>query len=124
MRNLILFLAMSFAWHHFSTGQTTAIKGQLKDAYSNEAIPFANIIIYNTNTGTTSDENGQFELTNLTPGFVQLQISSLGYKTKITEQIMVTKNRTIPVSVELEPTTKEISEIKVTASNKLPTPRP
>ena len=116
MRNLILFLAMSFAWHHFSTGQTTAINGQLRDAYSNEAIPFANIIIYNTNTGTTSDENGQFELTNLTPGFVQLQISSLGYKTKITEQIMVTKNRTIPVSVELEPTTKEISEIKVTGA--------
>lgn len=113
MRHPFLYLVIALICHHASMAQTTAIRGQLRDAYSNEAIPFANIIIQNTNTGTTSDENGRFELGNLKAGFVQLQISSLGYKTKVTEQIMVSLYRITSVVVEMEPTAKEITEIQV-----------
>lgn len=38
------------------------IKGIVKDLISGEPIPYVNIWVENENIGTTSEENGQFQL--------------------------------------------------------------
>ena len=38
--------------------QNGIIKGKISDKISNEAIPFANVLVIGTDFGTTTDENG------------------------------------------------------------------
>jgi hypothetical protein len=60
--------------------QTGKINGKIFDDISNEPILFANVIIKGTNIGTTSDLDGNFSFSGVTPGFVTLQASFVGYE--------------------------------------------
>ncbi len=40
----------------------SSISGRVSDADTKEAVPFANVVVSNTTTGTTTDEAGQFKL--------------------------------------------------------------
>ena len=84
MKNILLSISLllTISTHTFS--QNGVLKGIIKDAFTNEPVPFANIVIANTTTGTTSDDLGKFEFTKLQPGFVQLQISSIGQQVGLT----------------------------------------
>src|SRR5690554_595208 len=75
------------------SAQTASLSGVVKDAYTNDLLPFTNIVVYQTTTGTTSNEEGRFVFENLSPGFVRLQVSSLGYEPLITEEIMLSAVR-------------------------------
>ncbi len=57
------------------------IKGIVKDSISGEPIPYVNIWVENENIGTTSEENGQFQL-NYNNYSKRIIFSSLGYETK------------------------------------------
>ena len=83
----LTFFLLLFLTGHAAFGQTATLRGMVKDAYSNEPLPFVNIVVQGTNTGTTSDENGEFLFENLDPGFIRLQLSFVGYENKVTEQI-------------------------------------
>jgi len=48
-----------------------------------EAIPFATVLVKNTTTGTSADENGYYELHHLSPGEYSIHVSSVGYKSLI-----------------------------------------
>ena len=107
-----LFLLMSTTLQ----SQTAVLSGIIKNAYSNEPLPFTNIIVYNTTNGTTSDEDGLFKFENLSPGFVRLQLSSIGYEPLITEQIMLSSVRPNYVEIALKPASTSLEEVKITAS--------
>ena len=92
------------------------VKGKITDSRSQEPVPFANIIIYGTNTGTTSDINGTFEIRDVPYGFIKLQISCVGYAPKVTEDIYVTKDRINFTEVRLDPSTQLLNEIEVRGS--------
>jgi hypothetical protein len=69
--------------------QVLEIKGKIVNAESN-SIAFANIIILDGTSssalkGTTSNENGYFQITNLKPGKYTLKISFLGYESQSIE---------------------------------------
>ena len=96
-----------------SLAQTGQIRGKVVDANNNEPVPFANILIYGTQTGTTSDFDGNFILTGLEPGFVKLQISFVGYKTKLSDDIMLSNNNVPYIEINLEPTDQQIEEVVV-----------
>ena len=57
------------------------VKGRVFDLASNEAIPFANVVVYGTTLGGATDEEGRFRLENVPPGLVRLEVSrvSVGY---------------------------------------------
>lgn len=77
MRCLItlLFLCSSLAAHAQST-----LYGIIRDSSTREPIPYANILIKGTVTGTSSDESGSFKLkTDSLP--VTLVITCIGYRT-------------------------------------------
>lgn len=57
------------------------IKGKITST-TGEGIPFVSITIENTYTGTTSNEQGQYELTAKTPGKYTVIFQSIGFKTK------------------------------------------
>ncbi len=54
-----------------------------------------------------------FILTGLEPGFVKLQISFVGYKTKLSDDIMLSNNNVPYIEINLEPTDQQIEEVVV-----------
>ncbi|ASB49931.1 TonB-dependent receptor [Alkalitalea saponilacus] len=109
-------LAFILAFSYSSAQQTTTLTGVIKDANTNELLPFTNIIIFNTTTGTSSNEDGRFEFTGLNVGFVRLQVSSLGYEPFISEEILLSAMRPNYVEIALTPTTTSLEEVRVVAS--------
>lgn len=65
-----------------SSQSTGSIAGVLTDQEMNgEPLPFANILIKGTTTGTTSDFDGLYEIDGLDPGDYTVVFSFLGYET-------------------------------------------
>ncbi len=65
--------------------QSYNINGVVIDSRSREPIAFATIAIFGTNRFTTSDSNGSFVFTNVTPGVYRLTASLLGYNQYISQ---------------------------------------
>lgn len=92
------------------------IEGRVYNAKNNEPVPFANIIIGDTQTGSVTNYDGEFKFTGVKPGFVKLEVSSVGYRTKVTESFMVTNAKPVYIEIALEEKTEEIEEVVVRAS--------
>ena len=60
-------------------GQKTVILGKITEAGTNLPIPYVNIVFKDTYTGTTSDLNGNYNLSSTKPTSV-VEISAVGYK--------------------------------------------
>ena len=96
--------------------QNPVLKGLVKDAYSNAPLPFVNMVVYNTTNGTATNINGEFEIEINNQEFVRLQLSYIGYKSLVTEEIMISKIRSNYIEIMMEPTTETLSEITVKSS--------
>jgi hypothetical protein len=92
------------------------IRGQVVDATSNEPVPFASVVIWNTTTGAMTDFDGNFLFTGVAPGFVEIRVSSVGYKTYISEAVMVTNSNEVNLTVPLEVTVVEVEDVVVRPS--------
>ena len=96
--------------------QSGTIKGRVVNQTNNEPIPFANIILYGTNIGSTSDLDGNFIFTGIDPGFVRLAVSSIGYEQKVTEDFQVTSAKTAYIEIALRETEVLLDEVEIKAS--------
>jgi len=105
MKNIItlmLFLAL------YNSYSQNSIEGSIKDANNLEAIVYASIYIPQLEKGTTSDENGNFIISNIPNGNYKIVISYVGYET-ISQTINIPQ--TTPLSITLKPTAIEMEEI-------------
>lgn len=96
--------------------QTGSLKGRVYDRNSNEPLPFTNLIIEGTTIGSTSDLDGNFMFTGLTPGFVKLIASSVGYEKFVTEEIMVTSAKTAFIDIAMLSTQIQLEDVEIKAS--------
>jgi len=91
-------------------------EGRVYNANNNEPVPFANVVIWGTTIGSVSDIDGNFLFTGIAPGYIELRISSIGFETYVSEQILVTNANKVFIEVPLNETTVSIEEITVKAS--------
>ena len=92
--------------------QSQDIKGSVKDAQTNEALPFANVFLNNTTRGTTTGPDGKFSLTSLSKGYAELVISYVGYQTQ-SMNILLKEDETLELNVLLKLEMKELQEIQI-----------
>ena len=92
------------------------LKGRVFDKQSNEPIPFANVIVFGTTIGTTSDVDGNFVFTGLNPGYIELRASAIGYNTYISEAILVTNSKAVYIDIPVEQSSVELEGVVVKAS--------
>ena len=62
------------------------ITGKVTDELTNEPIPFANIVIQNTSTGTITDIDGNFTLSDLKPG-----LNNMGLRRRSERNLMIVR---------------------------------
>lgn len=77
-RNHIILTLLFSVFSLFSFAQLTKIMGVVKDAETNQPIPFANVYFKNTTIGVSAGFEGEFSMEVDTPGDT-LVASSLGY---------------------------------------------
>ncbi|MCZ2281923.1 MAG: carboxypeptidase-like regulatory domain-containing protein, partial [Bacteroidales bacterium] len=98
----------------FATLNTYAqnrISGNIKDENSKENLPGVSIYIIDLKTGTSTDKDGNYQITNLKSGTYLLDISFIGYKSIIKQ---VTINKDTVIDFLLASTINELNEVIVT----------
>ncbi|WP_179334243.1 TonB-dependent receptor [Winogradskyella costae] len=114
MKHLFTLLVFSlFCLVGFS--QTGVVTGKVYDAEFNDLLPFANIVVKNTTTGTTSDFDGNYEL-ELDPGTYVLVYSFVGYQPKEITDIVIESNKEVTINVTLNPSSESLDEVVISTS--------
>ena len=96
--------------------QNGVVRGTVVDATTNEPLPFVNVVVMGTLTGTVSDIDGNFQLFNLNPGFIRLSASFIGFRDAISDEFQVTNANVANITIRMEESDQIIEEVTVTAS--------
>ena len=96
--------------------QTGSIQGRVYNEVNNNPIQGAAIVIENTIIGTTSDENGNYLIENLTPGNYTISASFLGFENGFYFDINVPTNKPITIDMPLLEKATDLDEIQLVTS--------
>lgn len=108
----LLILSMAMQAQNESTG---TIAGKLSDnEVPGQPLPFANVIIKETNKGTTSDFDGLFSLENIEPGTYTIEFSFIGYETLQIPNIEVVAGKVTEINTGLGASAAALDEVVIT----------
>jgi hypothetical protein len=96
--------------------QKATLKGKVVDAVSNEPLPFVNVLVSGTSSGSVTDFEGNFIITGLEPGFIRVEASFIGYRKAVSSEVEVSIAKTNTIEIRLEEQKEQIDEVTVTAS--------
>lgn len=104
----------------FAQNNKQNIRGVVSDKYSQMTLPGASIqiIINNLKKGCSSDVNGKYVLTNISPDRYEVSVSFLGYKDVIIPNVVVTSGKETILDIEMEENITNLAEVVVTANSK------
>lgn len=105
-----------FLFIHLLCAQAGIIKGTVTNPINNEPIGFASILIIDMEQGTTSDIDGNYEITNLEPGLYSVRASFVGYEEATVYEIQVFNNKPAVVDIKMSEAVSELAEVVVKAS--------
>jgi len=109
----ILYTILLFIFSISANAQSGSLKGKVTDASNNDPVPFANVVIVGTQIVSTTDIDGNFTFTGLEPGYINLDVSYIGYKEKISQDVLVSNNNIPFIEIKLEQSDLTISEVVV-----------
>ena len=101
-------LMVIFAFTSILNSQTFSVSGKISDRVTNKSLSFANIRLLNSNTGTSCNSEGAYEL-KLSEGDYRIVASYIGYKSD-TLELSLHEKRIVnfilsPISLQLEEVT-------------------
>lgn len=99
-----------------SLGQS--VRGFVYDE-DNQPIPFANIYFKFLATGTTSDGDGKYFYQFKDPGVIEIVVTAIGYKSKVTKIILNDRNEVIQ-NIWMETDVEQLSEVIVKSKGRDP----
>lgn len=95
---------------------TQTIRGTVIDRSSSAPLSYVSIGLLNIpQIGTTTDDNGQFILTDVPLGRHTLQATSVGYESNIFREILVTSAKEVYIEIPLTENVNELGEVVVHA---------
>jgi hypothetical protein len=116
MKKLLFIGLLLFGIDASLLAQQASIKGRVIEAQSNEPLPFVNVVVVGSTAGAVTDDNGNFQIIGLKPGFVRVQASFIGYHTALSPEIEVKNAKVASVEIRMEKRDTQLEEVKVTAS--------
>jgi len=90
------------------------VSGKVVEQTSSMTLPGATVLIEGTNTGVTTDINGEFYLPNIEPGQITLVVSFVGYSSKHVT-LNVTSGFNDAVTIVLSTETRTLESVIVSA---------
>src|SRR5262249_16875701 len=93
-----------------------SIRGTITDN-GKTALPQVNIILDKTNFHTTTNDRGEYLISNIRPGNYRLVISHIGYQS-VKRDIVVNNNETVEYSYALQASSVEIPSVEVYGDNR------
>ncbi|WP_029511436.1 SusC/RagA family TonB-linked outer membrane protein [Croceivirga radicis] len=100
---ILVFLCMG----HFLMAQSTTVTGTVLDFETQEPLPGVNVVIKNSNTGTTTDFDGKFVLANVNENDVLV----FSYISFVTKEVMYTGQTNL--AINLQPDVAALDEVVV-----------
>lgn len=88
------------------------LKGRVIDKESGEPLFNVNIYLSGTLWGTTSDENGYYEIRSIIPSDYEVVFSIIGYETQ-SKTVFIKQNRTVEINIGLRSKSYELENITV-----------
>lgn len=76
----VLLLVLGFLLQPAFAQAQASITGQVRDSVTHAPLPFASVFLANTSRGATTDAEGRYKLTGITPGHYELGVSYVGYR--------------------------------------------
>lgn len=110
--NKKLFIALVLWCVSLSAFPLGLIKGKVYDENSRQPLPGATIYIHEFEKGVVTDENGFFTMNDIPSTEINIEVSFLGYETKI-----IRTNQNDELNIGLKPSMVETPEVVVSASN-------
>jgi len=94
--------------------QYGSIKGKITTA-DNKPAEGVSVLLLNTVKSAVADNDGQFEIANITPGNYALVVSLVGYKDE-QQQVVVTSTQTATLNIQLKLSNSQLNEVVVVAN--------
>jgi hypothetical protein len=111
MRFLLPFCALFLlAFSGFGQGM---IRGKITNSVNNQPVAFANVLLVNTELGAITDEEGNYEISNVPPGLYTVRASYVGYKPSTAYDIQVALARPFQLDFSLTEEASELGEVVV-----------
>ena len=112
---IFLIFQFSICIFQFASAQCT-VKGVLFDEKNGEAVPFANVVLFQgdqqTIHGCATDINGFFMINRVPAGTYTLKVRFIGYE-EYTETITVANGKTLTKSIRLKPSSKMLEAVEI-----------
>jgi len=108
---LLIYTAASFAQIDEPKG---SIKGKIVDAETKTPLIGVNIYIKNTQTGTSTDNEGNYEITSIPVGLINVVFSYIGYESVTKTDINVKPDRTLYLNIEMRSSAVKLQDVVVT----------
>lgn len=93
-----------------------SIEGRVVDQSTQEPVPGAVVAVAGTEIGANSDLDGRYRIGGLEPGYYNVRISMLSYKTIMKNRVMVRGNAPSVLDIELEPSPIHLKGVTVRPS--------
>lgn len=111
-KTLLLFLVLLLPQIAAGQNAVTGVQGRVRDAETNEPIPFVQIVFDGTTVGAETDMDGRFSISN-SQGYTNLTFRMMGYETqKLKLERGKTKKR---VTVKMVPRGRTLHAVEITA---------
>jgi len=116
MKNFIVLFLIVLLFASFTSRGEGSVKGRIFNSKNNESIVYATVQISGTTKGTVSDDQGNFNIDNIEPGFYKIKVSVIGFKTYVSESFRITKSVGATILVPLEEENIKLDEVVVRPS--------
>jgi len=117
----LLFITSIFTCSLSAGAQSGTVKGNIADSKSGDAMIGATVVLEGTSSGTTTDLDGYFELTEVSAGIYKVIISSIGYANIIIENLRVEAGKETIINTKMNEESLLLDAVEVKAQRKTDT---
>lgn len=115
IKNIMFFLLISASVIFAQTNEPKGnLEGKVLDAETKSPLIGVNIYIKSTQTGTTTDADGKYKISNIPAGLTTIVFSYIGYESVTKTDISIKPGKSVYLDVDMKSSSIELKEVVVT----------